>query len=335
MQTFYSLYSLEITLGELTGRPSSIHLSDVSVIVPPPEFRGQDYDELPGLSTPSSAVGQGPPDVTFTSGTDVGRSTYLSSRISLCILSHRITSSLYRAGSDMAWSDVQNAIRRFDFEMQQWHLALPGELDFREQPEPTALTRLGVELALYYWSIRMMLFRPCLCDMTDRVEHESRTSQDFNQLAAKTCVDAAISMLGLLPPRPPPEEAYQILPWCLLLHYVCQAAAALILELCLEDQHAPSALHVMVDGVKKALYYLEFMGVESLSAYKAWKTYRRFLQDATERFGLDVSDLPPDVPHPREWTAAMERALTKALDDTARPTDPATLSASHPMTAGF
>src|SRR2546423_4526043 len=161
----------------------------------------------------------------------------------------------------------------------------------------------------------MIVHRPCLCNLEGRIANESRISRDFNQEAAVECVDAALALLRLMPDSPNIAEAYRILPWWSLLHYVCQAAAVLILELCLAAQHCPSQVGEILDGLKKAISYLRLMARASLSAYKAWRVCRQLMADSTSRLGIDTMDVPSDMPQPRGWTEGHETSLVQALDD--------------------
>ena len=215
----------------------------------------------------------------------------------------------------MTWSDVQDAVRQYNIELMHWESKLPVELTVLRTQQQIRSADPAIELAMYYWSIRMILHRPCLCNLEGRIVNESRTSRDFNQEAAVACIDAALALLNLMPDSPNVGEAYRILPWWSLLHYVCQAAAVLILELCLAAQHCPLRVGEILDGLKKAISYLRMMSPASLSAYKAWRVCRQLMADATSRLGIDTMSVPNDMPQPPGWTAAYEASLVKALDD--------------------
>ena len=215
----------------------------------------------------------------------------------------------------MTWSDVQDAVRQFNLELQHWQSMLPAELTVLRTQQAMGSSDAGIELAMYYWSVRMILHRPCLCNLKGRIANESKGSRDFNQEAAIACVDAALALLSLMPGSPNIAEAYRILPWWSLLHYVCQAAAVLIMELCLAAQHCPSRIGEILDGLKKASSYLRMMSRASLSAYKAWRVFQQLISDSTSRLGIDTMDVSSDMPPPRGWTGAHEASLIQALDD--------------------
>ena len=315
-RTWFALYTLETTLAEYTGRPCSITALDISVPIDalhesatlsPDQQTEFLVDGLDLSASHPSRIPGSPKSDKFPS--------HFSCRVRLSFLSHQIYSSLYSVGGDMTWSDVQDAIRQFNLELLHWQSKLPVELTVLRTQQPIGSSDPGIELAMYYWSVRMLLHRPCLCNLEGRIANESRTSRDFNQEAAVACVDAALALLRLMPDSPNMAEAYRILPWWSLLHYVCQAAAVLILELCLAAQHCPSRVGEILDGLKKAISYMRMMSRASLSAYKAWRVCRQLMADSTSRLGIDTMDVPSDTLQPRGWTGAYETFLVQALDD--------------------
>ncbi len=321
-RTWYALYSLEITLAEFTGRPASIATVDMSTPIDAMREGAnlgavqQTQQLVDGIEPEPSRIARLHPE---SSGTD-GHPAHFSCRVRLSILSHRIQSSLYSVRGDMSWSDVQNAVTQFNIELQQWMARLPPSLNVLQTQRPIRSADPRIELAMYYWSIRMILYRPCLCDMEGRIENESNASREFNTMAAVACVDAALSMLGLMPDNLQVTEAYRVLPWWSLLHYVCQATAVLILELCLDVQHCPEKISEIIEGLRKAMLYLRMMSGVSVSAFKAWRVCRQTMADATTRLGIEVGNI--DAPIPPGWNAAYESSLLRALDGGGGPTFP-------------
>lgn len=313
-RTWYALYTLEITLAEFTGRPASITTIDMSTPIDSMGERAelsaaqQTQLLMDGLEPQSSRGGR---SLSSSVGTGT-HATHFSCRVRLSILSHRIYSSLYSVGGEMSWSDVQDAVRQFNIELQQWQARLPPTFNMLETQQPIRSADPHIELAMYYWSIRMILYRPCLCAMDGRIENESSESREFNTRAAVSCIEAALSMLRLMPDNPEVTEAYRILPWWSLLHYVCQATAILILELCLAVQHCPERVVEILEGLRKAMLYLRMMSRASLSAFKAWRVCRQTMTDATSRLGIEGDYI--DAAVPLEWSPLFEVSLVKALD---------------------
>lgn len=109
--------------------------------------------------------------------------------------------------------------------MQRWFENLPENLSLVSRGRDSNNPRIRIELAMYYRSLQMILYRPCLC--ANSVEAEAVESREFNHRSARACVLGAMSMLALLPDDPTATEIYRLLPWWSLLHFVVQASAVL------------------------------------------------------------------------------------------------------------
>ena len=244
-------------------------------------------------------------------------SVYFACRLRLSLISHRICISLYRAGHKMIRADMQSSIRVFEEELRDWVEGLPEELtiqDSRPTTDPQRL-RCRLELALSYHSLRMIIYRPCLANSERCLNNEPVPSMTFSRMAALACIEAARSLLALLPDNPRSHDPYHMLPCWSILHYVCQVIAILTLELCLQAQHSPSQVGEMLLDLKKAMAYLWVMSPNSLSAFKAWKIFRRLMTEATSKFGIDVSDVPLVAPQPTGWSAADDAKLNKIFEE--------------------
>jgi hypothetical protein len=314
VRTWYALYSLEITIAEASGRPCSVALSDISVQIEDMQ-RSPDFESTRETMHLDGDSGESYTLHSFSSAEKDLPAIQFPHRIRLSMLSHRICSSLYIAGRAPSWSELQDATRNFDIELQTWLVSLPDELSMSQEESFDRSSDSRLDLSLLYWSVRMILYRPCLCDHTGRIKNESQESRTFNRDAAAFCVDAAISLLALLPEEPRSQETYRVLPWWNLLHYVCQASAVLVLELCLGAQHCHARLQEIITMLTKALIYLRFLAEKSTSAYKACLIFRRLLTDAASRFGIDTSEAADAVPRPLGWTEAHQQALYQALEN--------------------
>jgi uncharacterized protein CbrC (UPF0167 family) len=124
-----------------------------------------------------------------------------------------------------------------------------------------------------------------------------------------------MDLLGILPDNPVGHEIYRFLPWWSLLHYLCQAAAILTLELCLDMRHFDEADGSMVmRHLGKAALYLRCLAEGSLSAYKAWRIFQHFVAHIDAKYDADnVQRLPELTPPPHGWTEADESRLIGAF----------------------
>jgi len=123
-----------------------------------------------------------------------------------------------------------------------------------------------------------------------------------------------MSMLAVIPHIPSAHEAYQLLPFWAFLHYVAQATAVLLLELSLDGRHFPTETTEVVNSLRKAMAYLWRMTKTSLSAYRAWRIFRRLLSAVSERYeDLDVADIPEAAPQPPGWDEEDEESVTSTF----------------------
>jgi hypothetical protein len=333
---WYALYSLEVLLGEILGRPTSVSISNVTIpisIFEKTDKRGLERPTQPDERTDLQETkriwvqflkqqreGQQrttdspmPWTNSPTAGEEIPAS-HFPYRLRLCHLSDKIGTQLYTGRVDHPWSEIQRRIREIQTELRQWLEALPTELAFHsDAPSGAVDPRVQLELSMYYQSVQMMLHRPCLCDV--EIAGESHSSQAFNRDCASACVHAAVSMIASLPDNPDEREAYQLLPWWTLLHYLAQATSVLLLELSLDAQHlSPNETGELVRHLKKAMAYLRCLTEGSLSAYRLWRMLRQLLNPVRTRYGdLDVADIPDQAPEPVGWTEADENGIMNAF----------------------
>jgi hypothetical protein len=163
-----------------------------------------------------------------------------------------------------------------------------------------------------YQSTRMLLFRPCLCQLNEVLPYESALSRGFNQQAAASCVAAARSLLALLPQHSRNARMSNMLPCWSLLHYLSQAGAVLILELCLKAEHMPSQVRELLEDTGKVMAWLAQLAVDSLSARRSWQIFRKLYLQAAAGVGIEVV-VPEDLPKPAGWKAAYEQFFPQAL----------------------
>ncbi|KIY03019.1 uncharacterized protein Z520_01485 [Fonsecaea multimorphosa CBS 102226] len=332
-RTWYSLYSLEILIAEITGRPKSISLLDVTIPIDlfysVPQETEQFSGQIDNFRSPSASrkmwldyLNNGRNVSQMTGGmvpwksfASLGRgvpTSYLPQRLYLCRLSDRVASQMYSGTSEDSWSQTQRKIGDLQSELRAWAENLPQELALQGQDSGDSDPRAKIELGLYYHSVEMILHRPCLCEII--IEEESTQSKEFNRSSARACVHAAMSILSLMPDYPTAHEAYQLLPWWALLHFVAQAAAVLLLELALDAQHFKDEVPQVVTYLRKAMAYLWCMSGGSLSCYRAWRIFRQLLTEIIERHEeLDLADVPEEAAPPPGWNDELEELTVKAF----------------------
>ncbi|KAG9228262.1 fungal-specific transcription factor domain-containing protein, partial [Amylocarpus encephaloides] len=329
VRIWWSLYSLECLLNELTGRPSCISDTDISTPLPinmdevkfasgqPFYDQGADVGEnVGGFSSQSSRRGsrtskgtclsQFPKDSSKpliyqypSARLLVTPSTYFIYRVQLSIISHEVLTNLYCASTiKVRWSVVQSTISRIDQRLLKWDSDLPDKFtmdaDTCLQPEWNDIYFVPrISLAILYNSSRMILFRPCLCRFEDRLNHQRDPSQDFNQKSVEECIKAARRMIALLSgPSTSLRKIYAIPSWWHTLHCLCQALSILALEIAFRARHVPTEAGEIIEDAKRGVSWLSMMASRSISARKAWEVFDKLIRLASP--GIDYS--PFDMP---------------------------------------
>lgn len=339
VRLWWSLYSLECLLNELTGRPSCISDRDISTPLPmnineedfrpgQPLYSGpQETRHTSGLSSrrssKSSKEQRRRPSATYQMPLGIEptlpykqpvptlpetTSTYFIYRTQLSIISHDIVTELYCAATiKKSWVEVQDTIRRIDIRLRAWRDNLPAEytLDFDRWHEPDwanhlVLPRMG--LAMLFNSSRMILFRPCLCKFNGRISTQSARSMDFNREGVEICIYSARTMINLIGwTARNVAKLYAVVSWWHTLHYLCEALSILMLELAYQAQHLPAEAAYILDDAKKGVRWLIMMSGESISARKAWEIFDGLIRLVAPRINWSVFDLPTTAPVPQGY----------------------------------
>jgi hypothetical protein len=242
--------------------------------------RTQDYEIKTNRPSAVSSLSISQSTTSTLSDIETITSQLFPQQIRVSMISHEICVSLYSAGLDCTWSEFQDRVSLLESKIR--------ELAFHDIP-PSHLkgwpgySRCQLEFQMAVQSLRMLLYRPCLCNWEGRIRDESAASQIFNRQAAQAGIGAARKVFMFLPETPSAHVVYHTLPWWRLLHVICQAAAFLLLELSLQARHAPQQIPEMVKDVRKALTYLEVLSSYSSSASKAYAVISHSLQKVTSR----------------------------------------------------
>ncbi|ETN46047.1 uncharacterized protein HMPREF1541_00230 [Cyphellophora europaea CBS 101466] len=337
---WWSLYRIEVLLSETTGRPKCLHIEDMTV-----PFRslfsnaGEGLPDVPGniIDAPISDNDSAEVWKAFIGdGTEVARrlkggaipwsklvplglnmsETHFAASLELSGISDKIGSKIYLSPGDLTWFDVQSTVKKMERELEQWQEHLHQDLQMESLGQTQIDPRSSLELEMYFCSIRMILYRPFMCEI--RIDQESAGSAEFNRLSARAGVTAAIRMLDVMPDDPIAADVAQVLPWWVLLQYVCRAAAMLLLEMCLNIQHMQNETKEVMAATRKALNYLWILAPESKSAYRAWNIFRPLVDKVAQRYRQNVlGNLPLDAQKPQGWSRddnqKMHQCIAKIL----------------------
>ena len=322
-----SLYSLEVAFAEVLGKPPLTSVEYTTVL----------FDGLKGASVEHTS-GSGDTIGTRTQWIDflrrrrdagqsmrggqmpwqnfqfIGYSPpqqHLSFRARLCTISNRIMTRLYMPSLSGSWASVQKRITALEGQLIDWEHSLPEELVLHSTVPDDTDPRAKIDLALYLQSVKMILYRPCLCHI--RIPGESISSKEFNLRGARSCVQAGVSLVDILPDDPSAHEAYQLLPWWNFVHYLSQTLAVFLLELCLNLEHFEGSISELTPHLRKAMSYLWCLTAQSLTAYKAWRIFRQMFFVLSSRLDNFDVDIPMEAYMPDGWTESDEVTVVEAL----------------------
>jgi len=203
------------------------------------------------------------------------------------------------------WTDMQYRIKELNDQLETWYRKLPTAFDFRRNQRDKDFMEPRLSLGFLYYSIKMVIHRPCLCRLDRKLPTQSAKSQEFNHAAATTCVASAQEQLALIPDVPNVVGFLRVGPWSSVLHNLVQSVTVLMLEISFRSHHMPEQADDILDSAKKATRWLHALGDENLAAARAWQLCNSMLRDAAAKIGRSVEDISDKPP----------RATTHATDD--------------------
>ena len=324
---WWALCSTERLLAVMTGRPTSFIETDCSAPLPLPLedeacILGSDYLESPAVrmlrrlstdesgitnlsrSTSSSisprAIGPSfseliPPTPAPALPEDISvqpsNALFFLYQTKLYVLNEGVRKNLYSPiVIRHSWAYIQMIISKYQTKLEKWASALPVVFDFTKKQRDQQFSRQRLSLGFSYYSIMLIVNRPCLCRIDRRIPLESAKAREFNISSAAKCVYAAKSLTELMPDEPNPIGLYKVAPWWCLVHYFMQAVTVMLLELSFRAEHWPEKADDILACAQKVVFWLESMSGDDLAAYRAWRLSSEMLQQVAPKIGRTVKD---------------------------------------------
>jgi hypothetical protein len=230
-RTWWSLHSVECLLSAITGRPCVLAHEDRSVDLPDAIEQSRTGTSGSSSSRAKSMRTDNPRTPSDASSgatySDPGRRqrqprSYLDAHLSIGLITQKAIASLYAPrNATRTWEYIQSAITERNNELQEWRrVVLPEEdgVSYNPFPSPNGLRELTL-LRFSYYSLIILVTRPCLCRTERRMRGQTAGSADFNQKAAEACVTAAQDMVSMLPEQPNTRYLYENGPWWSIVHH--------------------------------------------------------------------------------------------------------------------
>ncbi|KAL8772122.1 MAG: hypothetical protein Q9203_004744 [Teloschistes exilis] len=321
-RVWWAITTTERTLGVMTGRSTSFLHSDCSVPLPLPleeqsVLANNDSYDTPAVqqlrsprteeswsrdvttSTPSSVSSKAGPTLPLSSRSSTGRAAPIapnngmfflySSKLNVMV--DEILRGLYRpAIMSHSWAEVQGIILGFQRKAEGWRSGLPVVFDFTKSQRDQEFIRQRICLGCLYYSTLIIIHRPCVCKLDEKIPNETDVGKAIDRKSAATCVDAARSMVDLLPNKPDPVELYRISPWWCMVHHLMQAVTILFLEMSYRTTHCPDSTDAIFASAEKAVGWLQSMSTQDMAANRAWRLSSEMFIKVAPKIGRRINE---------------------------------------------
>ncbi|CBF82446.1 uncharacterized protein ANIA_11185 [Aspergillus nidulans FGSC A4] len=250
--------------------------------------------------------------------------------VDLNIIAQAVINSIYSIqGLRQSAVQLEQRLHRHSESMDNWLRKIPHYYRFFISPEDDAFhlppgankaesnyTRERITLAVYYYSARITLCRPCLSHShntnTSQKSSDSSSRASFRAIMTHTCLRSSISLLSMLPETPDTAWLISVTPWWSILHSLMQAITALLVFLATEsvenssenipqsDKSTPVTKNTVISQTSKALRWLHHLGFSSLAAARAFKLCESFVRRMDPSLGFDLGDLASSKDFPSQ-----------------------------------
>ncbi|RAL16870.1 CeGAL family transcription factor [Aspergillus homomorphus CBS 101889] len=347
-RVWWTLYTLDLRLSIMSGRPSFINDCLCTSPLPVP-FDEQDFgkDEvirhlrrsiygspLPPTETTSAAQPETSAKSTGIEKRDTNEdnyspcgSSYFLHLVQLTMIAKESLAKLYNPSAlQSPWQSTELVVRSLMLNLDAWLINLPKEYDFtvtQSSHVSQATSNQRLSLALLFYSTRMGITRPCL-RRVNLPNQEDKKMQEFGQKVAEECVESACHMLRLFPEDIKAATLYTASPWWCLLHFLMQATAVLALELAFQAQHVPDKAPMLSKALDKAYDWLSLMSRTQKAPERARRLCDRLLLHLKSKEGIKASESPSVQPtsleSPADTPISFPIKTTESVSDPSGPT---------------
>lgn len=274
VRTWWGLHSIESLVSATTGRPCVIAAEDCTVLLP----QIQRSSGVPLPTDPLSRSG-------LESTTDV---SLFKIGIRQRLITQKALELLYSPRtSKTSWEQTQKAIAGLMEQLEEWtKAAFPEGLTLEHLTVQTTSTqsvelqRERILLAFSLFSAQILVTRPCLCRLEQRIRRQSNRSASFNRKMAEACVQAAQNLSMLLPNEPDPSRIYQIGPWWCIVHNIMQAITVLLLAILYNGAQATPTSSQLLQSLRRLIMWLQSMRHNNAVAKEACRVVADFVKSA-------------------------------------------------------
>ncbi|KAJ5288112.1 hypothetical protein N7478_003798 [Penicillium angulare] len=332
-QLWWSIFRLEHLLSLMTGRVSCI--GSASSSLPPPlplpslahtGLAGQQADDVLHSQLRqlhwTMQTNQNSTDMQskLLKSLDPSASLYHFYMVDLSLISHAISGSVYATDSYRTdWARIESRISLYNRRMNHWATRLHAGFQFEDKYGnllSTIKSPFQISLAMYYYSCRIVLNRPCLNRPAFEKTSGARLARSrFSNLSALACLQASLTIIALLPDQVSLKWAYDLLQWWDFVHVLTQATVILLLDVAIGPVPTKTGeAHVISESVqdvlkaaKKSIRWLQVLGNTSGSAQRSFEFANRCIHSLTAGKESGLSDIPSVAHHPHASRSTREK----------------------------
>lgn len=304
-RVWWSLYTLDVSLSAMTGRPPSSNVDFCTTPLPVPfmeeRFRDETIAQIItdqearnafmwvfstnrwGQSQTESSVtpeqsGNLTPNrnkqceqLAFSAMESLtpNISLYFLYFVELGLTMRESVDILYAPGAARkSWREVEASISALNSKADAWLSRLPETFRFTGPQGDVAFERQISSLAFRYYSTKLIITQPCFRHATR--QNGTPSLGNFCDTMTDQCVNIATQMLALLPEPPDSSWLYHIAPWWCVLHYLMQAMTVLLTELFLRARPGTLQYRKVQESVDKGNRWLYDMSGRDVCSQRAW-----------------------------------------------------------------
>lgn len=298
---WWALYSLDIQLCSMTGRPPNIDLEYCTTPLPVP-YQEADFledrvsqfiaDKSTSKCLMTSSIPQAfnadreggqqhakdPRRPVVSGGKDnypapdnikPNTSLYFLCCIGLTCIGRSAMDEIHSPTTALlSWDDLEASITRNNASADDWLAKLPSEYHFEKSSSNCPFVRQRTSLAFQYYSTKLIILEPCLRRAIDVVS--DGPCSKHCQAMATMCMQVAGSVLDLFPDKADVRWLYEYCPWWSMLHYIMQCSAILLGGLVGQINLGSVGNAATVHYIKKACGWLSEMSKTDEFSRRAW-----------------------------------------------------------------
>ncbi|KAJ5607199.1 hypothetical protein N7537_003818 [Penicillium hordei] len=301
---WWALYSLDIQLCSMTGRPPNMSLEYCTAFLPAPyqeedfledhvsqfisdddtrkallasfifrafksDRKGEHAEHLhhPAMSDNDSPIALAPNSV------KPNTSLYFLFRLGLAFVGRAAMDEIHSPSTaSLSWDELEASIIRNNASADNWLANLPFVYHFEKSSPNRPFVRQRTSLAFQFYSIKLVILEPCL-RRAIRVPFEGSCSKHC-QIMATLCMQVAESVLNLFPDKADIRWLYGYCPWWSIVHYLMQSSAILLIGLAGQIDLGAIQNAATVNNIRKACGWLYEMSKNDRFSKRAWGVYR-------------------------------------------------------------